>query len=100
LIGAQICFGFGFTLYAVSQVSLRQTITPAGMLGRVNGALDFAGAGLLPLGALTGGLLGAWIGLRPTLLLAASGELLAVAWLWFSPLRRLQTGMRDDPAAP
>jgi hypothetical protein len=69
------------------------------MLGRVNGTLDFAGAGLLPLGALTGGLLGAWIGLRPTLLLAASGEVLAVAWLLCSPLRRLQMGMGDDSAA-
>lgn len=90
LIGAQICFGLGLTCYSVSQTSLRQILTPEEMLGRVNGTLNFVTAGLLPLGALAGGLLGEWIGLRPTLLLAASGELLALVWLLLSPVRSLR----------
>lgn len=91
LIGAQICFGLGLSLYAISQISLRQGITPEGMLGRVNGSLDFTTAGLLPLGALLGGWLGEQLGLRQTLLLAASGELLAVIWLLRSPLRSVRS---------
>lgn len=95
---AQICFGCGLTFYSISQVSLRQSITPEQMLGRVNSALDFMSAGLLPLGALMGGLLGTWLGLRPTLLLAASGEFLAVAWLLFSPVRVLSAYSDSDTA--
>ncbi|HRW08205.1 MAG TPA: MFS transporter, partial [Caldilineaceae bacterium] len=81
LIGAQVSFGLGLTLYNVGQVSLRQSITPDHLLGRMNATLDFAVAGLIPLGALLGGFAGEWIGLRGTLLVAAGGELLAVVWL-------------------
>ncbi|MEZ4870494.1 MAG: MFS transporter [Caldilineaceae bacterium] len=91
LIGAQICFGLGLTLYNVGQVSLRQSVTPDHLLGRMNATLNFAVAGLLPLGALLGGWAGEWLGLRPTLLLAASGELLAILWLLFSPVRSLRS---------
>lgn len=90
LIVAQICFGLGLTLYNVGQVSLRQSITPDHLLGRMNATINFAVAGLIPLGALLGGMAGGWIGLRPTLLLAAGGELVAVIWLLFSPVRKLR----------
>ena len=90
LITAQICFGCGLTFYNIGQVSLRQAVTPEQMLGRMNGTLDFVVAGLMPLGALVGGLLGERLGLRPTLLLAASGELLAVVWLLISPVRTMR----------
>lgn len=90
LIGAQISFGLGLTLYNVGQVSLRQSITPDHLLGRMNATLNFAVAGLIPLGALLGGFAGEWLGLRETLLLAAGGELLAVVWLVLSPVRRVQ----------
>ncbi|MEZ4711329.1 MAG: MFS transporter [Caldilineaceae bacterium] len=87
---AQICFGLGLTFYNVGQVSLRQAITPDYLLGRMNATLTFAVAGLIPLGALLGGFAGGWIGLRTTLLLSAGGELLAVMWLFFSPVRKLR----------
>lgn len=90
LIAAQLCFGVSLTFYNVGQISLRQAITPDHMLGRVNATLDFGVASLIPLGGLVGGLAGEWLGLRPTLLLAATGELLAGLWLLFSPVRSLQ----------
>lgn len=90
LMASQICFGLGLTIFQVGQVSLRQSITPEHLLGRMSATLNFAVAGLIPLGALLGGFAGEWIGLRPTLILAASGELLAVIWLLFSPVRSLR----------
>jgi MFS family permease len=87
---SQICFGLGLTLYNVGQVSLRQAVTPDHLLGRMNATLSFAVSGIVPLGALAGGALGELVGIRATLLLAASGELLAVLWLIGSPIRSLR----------
>jgi hypothetical protein len=61
--------------------------------------MSFIVWGIVPLGGLLGGGLGETIGLRLTLLLAALGEILAVLWLLFSPMRSLQEQpalMADD----
>lgn len=87
LVVAQICFGLGLTLYNVGQVSLRQTLTPDALQGRMNASFEFAVASVVPLGALLGGLLGELLGIRMVLILAATGELLAVGWLLWSPVR-------------
>jgi hypothetical protein len=47
-----------------------------------------------PLGALTAGLLGSTLGLRPTLWIATVGGALGVLWVLPSPVRRI----RDLPA--
>ncbi len=52
------------------------------------------------IGALAGGVLAGWIGLRPTLLLAALGYLAAPAWCLASPLARLRTLPAPVPPAP
>jgi predicted MFS family arabinose efflux permease len=49
--------------------------------------------GVRPIGSLLGGALGAWIGLRPTLWIAAAGGLCSVLWLIGSPL----PGLRELP---
>lgn len=50
--------------------------------------------GTMPLGALFGGALGTWIGVRQTVAVCAVGSITAGLWVFFSPLRRL----RDVPA--
>ncbi|MFF2079755.1 MFS transporter [Kitasatospora sp. NPDC058162] len=57
----------GITVYNIGQVSLRQTITPTGMQGRMNASVRFAVWGTRPVGALAGGYLGSVLGTRPTL---------------------------------
>jgi Na+/melibiose symporter-like transporter len=68
-------------LYDVNALTLRQLNTPDHLLGRVNATLHVIGRGVIPFGALAGGLLGDAIGLRPTLLLAAAGIVLGSLWL-------------------
>jgi len=43
------------------------------------------------IGALAGGLLAGQLGVRPTLLIAALGYIVAPVWCLFSPVARLRT---------
>ena len=76
-----------FVIWDVNQVSLRQSETPEHVLGRVNAGFRVAGQGAMLAGALTGGLLGEFVGLRPTLVLASCGLLAAAAVVMLSPAR-------------
>lgn len=76
-------------IYDISEVSVRQAITPDHLRGRVNATRYFAFYGVMPIGALIGGLLGANVGIPATLLVAAAGLLLSPLWIILTPLRRL-----------
>jgi Na+/melibiose symporter-like transporter len=82
------------TVAAIDETSLRQTITPDSLLGRVNASMNVLGEGIGTLGLLAGGVLGELIGLRATVAVAALGGLLGCIWILCSPLPRL----RDMPA--
>ena len=94
---AQFLFGVGLPLYRVNEVSLRQMIVPERFLGRVNSGEYFVREGLIPFGALFGGLLGEVIWLRPTLVVGALGEMAALAWVLFSPARSLRRHPDSSP---
>lgn len=97
LASAAFAFGVGVTLYSVAQESIRQASTPLRLQGRMNGVMNALEVGLAPVGALIGGVLGQTLGLRPTLFLAAGGELLMVVWLLFTPIRSLvELSDRED----
>ncbi|MFI4966438.1 MAG: MFS transporter [Caulobacterales bacterium] len=70
----------------VLAASLRQTLLPQGMLGRVGATFRAVGGGAAVAGALAGGALGQALGLRETLLLAVGGLLLGPAIGGLSPL--------------
>jgi hypothetical protein len=88
LVLAWLLLGLG-AIYDINEVSLRQAVTPDRLRGRVNATRYFAFFGVMPLGALLGGLLGATIGIRSTLLAAGLGLVLASLWIVLSPVRRL-----------
>ena len=87
LIAAQFLGSLGGTIYSINQLTLRQTMTPERLQGRMNASMRFIVIGAMPLGALLGGVLGQTIGLWPTLVVGAAGRLLPVLWVWFSPVR-------------
>lgn len=78
------------SVFNVSNLSFRQAICPDRLLGRMNASVRFLMWGTLPLGALAGGALGAVLGARWALVVAAGGFLAAALVLLFSPLRRLR----------
>ncbi|MGO8949987.1 MAG: MFS transporter [Ktedonobacterales bacterium] len=91
LLAAFFLSGCGVTAYNVHAVSLRQAITPAHLLGRMNASYRTITYGVIPIGALLGGLLGQTLGLRTALVLGAVGLTLSWIWLAFSPVMRMQT---------
>ncbi len=76
----------------------RQAITPDYLMGRVNAVYTVISRGFVPVGALLGGVLGEAIGLRPTLMVGASGLFFSWAWLFFSPARSLRAPACLTPA--
>jgi MFS family permease len=82
--------GLGGTVYNINQVSLRQSITPDRIQGRMNATMRFMVWGTIPIGSFVGGILGGTIGLRPTLWVAAIGSLLSFIPPFFSPVRTLE----------
>ncbi len=85
---AQLVGDSGFAVYSINEISLRQELVPAHLLGRVNACMHILANSIMPLGALLAGLLSEVIGIRWTLLIGSSGIFLAVGWLIFSPLWR------------
>jgi MFS family permease len=71
IVGGALIFGIGNTTFNVTATTVRQLMTPDWLMGRVNSCGTFIALGALPLGALSGGLLGIVIGSRLTLLAAA-----------------------------
>ncbi|MFH8980429.1 MFS transporter [Streptomyces varsoviensis] len=80
-IAAMAAFGFVGMLWNVTQVTLMQRRSPAGMLGRTSAAFRTLGVAGAPFGALAGGAVAAAWGLNTPMLLAAALFVLAVAAL-------------------
>ncbi|TMD34549.1 MAG: MFS transporter [Chloroflexi bacterium] len=77
------------SIYLIAEVSLRQSLVPANVLGRTNASMQFLSQGIAPLGALLAGILGGMIGLRLTILIGVLGVMLAGTWLLLSPVRKV-----------
>jgi MFS family permease len=87
LVIPQFMLGFSSLVYNINTITLLQSITPDRLLGRMNASRRFVVWGVVPLGGLTGGVLGSHIGLRDTLWVGAVGASLAFLPLIFSPVR-------------
>ncbi len=90
LFAAELGSGLGVMLLDISSGSLFAAVIPHRLRSRVAGAYTLVNYGVRVLGALTGGLLGGAIGLRPTLWVACTGALLGVLWLLPSQVPRLR----------
>jgi predicted MFS family arabinose efflux permease len=93
-LAAGQAFDMTWPIYMINEQTLRQTVTPDRLLGRVNSAMHLLFFGAMPLGALAGGIIAQSTGLRVAMLAGALGFLLSTVFLIASPIRRL----RDLPS--
>jgi len=91
-------FGAGPIVWTITSTTLRQTVTPAAMLGRVSAIFLTVNTGARPLGAALGGVLGATWGEAACLCAALAGFAIQAAIIAFSPVRRLEK--LPPPQAP
>lgn len=89
-----MCFSVGGVFIFINFLALRQAVTPEAMLGRMTSTMRWLI--LIPAGpgALIGGWLGEYLGLRYALGFAGLAALMLAAWCWRSPLIR---GIRHLP---
>ncbi len=83
---AQLMLGASRTVFNVTQVSLRQAVTPNRLLGRMNASIRFLMWGVTPVGAISGGLLAGAIGLPTAMALGAAGTFAAAIWVYLPPV--------------
>ncbi len=75
------------TLFSISQISLRQAVTPDRLLGRVNATRHLVVFGIMPIASLSGGYLGETLGWETTLLISAVLMMVAFTYLMLSSVR-------------
>lgn len=90
LFAAHLILAFGMQIHGINLMSLRQSVTPDNLQGRVNGGFRFVNVCLMMCGALIAGFLGELIGLRSVLLIGAVGLFTPFLRLFFSPVRNLK----------
>ena len=93
LFAAEFLSGFGVMILDIVGGSIKTALIPDRLRARVAGAYMVVNYGVRPVGALVGGALGTWIGLRTTLWIGTAAAIAGVLWLLPSPLMR----MRDLP---
>lgn len=102
LITAQVIGDGLMTIAFVNDVSLRQTLVPDALLGRVSATANVLRVGALPIGALIGGIVGQYASPRAALVAAALTFSLASLWIALTPIRvsRLRVEPQLDSTRP
>jgi MFS family permease len=96
LIVAQALYGLSSLVFHVNALSLRQTVTPHQLLGRMTATYRFASYGVLPLGALLAGVIGSAVGLRAALLVAAILGGIALLPIFLTSVRWLKVAAHPE----
>ncbi|WP_112662094.1 MFS transporter [Microvirga flavescens] len=91
-------FGAGPILWIISQTTLRQTVTPGHLLGRVSAILMTATAGTRPIGAFVGAAIGAYYGPQLCIVVAALGFVVQLLVILSSAVPKLEA--LPEPVEP
>ena len=84
-------FGAGPILWTITTTTLRQSVTPNALLGRVSSVIVTANFGARPIGALIGAALAARFGVAACLWVSTAGFAIQFIVLFTSPVLRLRS---------
>ncbi len=82
--------GFSDSIQDLNQVTLRQSLTPDRLQGRMNATFRLFFWGTWPVANIAGGALATWIGAAPAIVVGGGLSLLAATVIALSPLGRLR----------
>ncbi|HEU5287744.1 MAG TPA: MFS transporter [Candidatus Limnocylindria bacterium] len=85
LVAGELVLGIARSVFNVNQLSMRMTLTPDHLQGRMTASIRFLMWSVVPVGALAGGFAAERFGLVPTLVVAALGTGLSALWFLFIP---------------
>ena len=97
LMPIQFAGGYLMIVYNVNQISLRQSITPGHLQGKMNATMRFLVWGVFPIGGILGGILGEAFGLRTTILISGVGVTLSYLWVHLSPVAKVVSLQSEGP---
>jgi MFS family permease len=87
LIAQQLISDPGWTVYVINQTSMRQTIAPEGMLGRVTAAEHFGGLAATLVASIVAGIVADIVGARFVLMLASGCMFTGASIIFASSVR-------------
>ena len=90
LIVGEFLLGVARPIFNVTQVSLRQAVTPDRLLGRMNASIRFLMWVSVPVGGITGGIVWQAFGLPVAMTIGAVGTLAAAIWLYLPSVWRIR----------
>jgi MFS family permease len=101
LVAQQLIGDSGGTVYEIVETSLVQSSVDNRVIGRVNASF-FTFTTLMTLaGVIIGGVVAEYLGLRTAFALGLVGAVLAIAVVWFSPVRHMrETTISAGPVLP
>jgi len=90
LFTAELLSGMGLMLLDILAGTISAAVIPTSLRARVSGAFTVVNYGVRPVGTALGGVLGATLGVRPTLWIATVGSLAGLIFLLPSPIRTIR----------
>jgi MFS family permease len=90
LVATTLLQGFSGMVININGVSIRQSLTPDALQGRVNATGKWINWSIIPVGSILGGLIATAIGLRGAIVVGAAVAALSLPWFLFSPIRSLR----------
>jgi predicted MFS family arabinose efflux permease len=96
LVVGEFLWGLARPVFNVNQLSLRQTITPDRLLGRMNASIRFLMWVATPVGAVFGGVVASMFGLPQAMTIAAVGGLAAAIWVYLPAVWKI----KEQPRMP
>jgi len=92
---AYFLFGFGPIIWTITSTTLRQSVTPNSLMGRVTAINIVTGTGARPLGALLGGFVGEFSSDSVGLLVVVLGFTVQAIIISFSAVRHVQSAEQE-----